>query len=134
MDYSKTLNSKLHKQVQQGSALCNDGNTDFASQKTSEVVILTQDQTTISTLLQLGPEEIKAVGCPKGTTKMDIHDKQLCEKQCLDDITKMYMEKRLTSAQYCVPNGWLQRVIDSKKIYNLPDLVVNYTTIHSCLS
>ena len=83
------------------------------------------------TLVSLGPKENKHIGCPKGTTKQEIHDKCLREKQCLDTITCMYEEKR-TSQKNCVPNLWLQGVIDSKKQdYNVTNLFVSYKTIHS---
>ena len=91
-------------------------------------------KTKISSLSQIGPEEIRRGGCPQGSTKLSQHEKKQREKRCLDGISQLFAttktEFNLLGKR--LPNGCLHDIIQAKKHkYNVPDLVVNYTTIQS---
>ena len=84
--------------------------------------------------MQHGPEEARIQGHPKGTTKIEAHQKKTREKNCLDAIASVYTQQKEDSNNNGtrLTKGWVNKIIDAKKKeFNVPDLCVSYLTIHN---
>ena len=131
-----SLNGHLRNPIDTTKLLCKEYVPHFPSQKTPVEVDLLNEETTTFSLSQVGPEDKKTPGWPRGSTKLQLYARKEREGMFRQDCTSIHYQNKwiyptwkLFAQKLASRCNWFK-----KDDYNVPSLLVNYKTLYSWMA